>query len=127
MRRSTPLNIPKEELVKLLKLRKDMLISPKSGKYTLGRLVFDNKNQEFGFIIGPMKLSDDADRVLLVTLGEDGPRVRYSRLKSISVYEDITEGINDLDSTIRSDVFDFCDKLCIHECSELCTLYKYKK
>ena len=125
-----PSSIPNDTLVKLLKLRKDMLISPDDDKYSLGKLAFDTYNKEFGFIIGPITLNKDAregvDRVLLVTLGDDGPRVRYSRLNNIKLYNDTVEGVNDLNKVIRTDVSEFCSNLCIHDCSKDCVLFKYK-
>lgn len=128
--KQAPKHIPKDILEKVLKLRKDMLINPKT--YSLGKLAYDRSNDEFGFIIGPIKLEKDlkegnsVERSLLVTIGEEGPRVRYTRAKYLATYDDTSEGVNDLDSVLRCDVFEFCNNLCIHECSDSCVLYKYK-
>lgn len=125
-------SIPEETLAKLLKLRKDMLISPKNDKCSLGKLAFDTNNKEFGFIIGPITLDKDTKegvdvkRALLVTLGEEGPRVRYSRLNNIRTFNDTEEGVDDLNKVIRTDVSEFCNNLCIHDCSNDCVLFKYK-
>ena len=128
--KNAPKHIPKDILVKVLKLRNEMLIKPNSNKLSLGKLAYDVYNQEFGFVIGPIELErDDEDSVkrsLLVTLSDNGPRVRYTRLNNLVTYNDISEGVNDLDSVLRSDVFEFCNNLCIHECSDTCILHKYK-
>lgn len=131
---TAPKSIPKELLIKLLKLRGDMLISPKDSKHTLGKLAYDTLNGEFGFVIGPIELDRDKEehsgkvkRALLVTLGIEGPRVRYSMVKNLKLYQDTEEGVDDLNSIIRSDVSEFCNNLCMHECSSFCILYKYKK
>lgn len=125
-----PKHIPKDILAKVLKLRSDMLINPKTT--ALGKLAYDKVNDEFGFIIGPIELEKDLEegnpvkRSLLVTLGKDGPRVRYTRVKYLATYDDTSEGVNDLDSVLRCDVFEFCNNFCIHECSDTCILHKYK-
>lgn len=126
--KNAPKHIPKDILTKVLKLRNEMLISPK--RTALGKLAFDKINGEYGFIIGPIELAKDIEenieRSLLVTIGEEGPRVRYTRLNNLVTYDDSYEGVNDLDCVLRTDVFEFCNNFCIHECSKDCILYKYK-
>lgn len=128
----TTASIPKETLIKLLKLRKEMLISPDDDKFSLGKLAFDTSNKEYGFIIGPITLDKDTKegvdvkRALLVTLGDEGPRVRYTRLNKIKTFNDTEEGVDDLNRVIRTDVSEFCNNLCIHDCSNNCVLFKYK-
>lgn len=111
-----------------------------------GKLVFDVRDREFGFVVGPISLVE-RDNVIKVSSSLVEPRrqiflivtknnvknnsesvvqdfrVRYIRggdLIPLDVEKkDNSNGIEDLNK--------FCNSQCIMECGKDCILYKYKK
>ena len=99
-----------------------------------GSLVFDIKNYEIGFIVGPIdiyksSISEDNQVYLVVTLpkleenSDSGTnfRVRYTKKSLLKPIE--------LEQPRRpaDDLSEFCNKQCIMDCSEDCALWKYRK
>lgn len=118
---------PGEKFLKeLLDFRNKFLFHKDHENY-LGRLVWDIKNKEYGFIVGPFERQNEtSDRVLLITRwkAEDGEgfRVRYTRPRDLRYLKDDLARI----STAQQDLTAFCNEQCIMECSEQCALFKYK-
>lgn len=110
-----------------------------------GKLVFDIRDREFGFVVGPISLVE-RDNVIRVSNSLVDPkrqiflivtknniknnsesvvqdfRVRYIRggdLIPLDVEKKDNNGIEDLNR--------FCNSQCIMECGKDCILYKYKK
>lgn len=110
-----------------------------------GKLVFDIRDKEFGFLVGPISLEERNNMIkvsnsladpkrqifLIVTkinvknisdsVVQDF-RVRYIRgrdLIPLDIEERNSNGIEDLNR--------FCNSQCIMECGKDCILYKYKK
>ena len=120
-------NKPSRELLnKLVDFRNSLLLHTDRENY-FGRLAYDTKNKEYGIIIGPFtsinpKKKDK--RLLLVTLGDEDFRVRYTeqhKVKYIRDYVDSTVGQTSIQS-----INYFCKEQCIMECSNQCELYKFK-
>lgn len=120
-------NKPSRELLnKLVDFRNSLLLHTDRENY-FGRLAYDTKNKEYGIIIGPFtsinpKKKDK--RLLLVTLGDEDFRVRYTeqhKVKYIRDYVDNTTGQTSIQS-----INYFCKEQCIMECSNQCELYKFK-
>lgn len=121
-------NKPSEELLyKLVDFRNSLLLHTDRENY-FGRLVYDTKNKEYGIIIGPF-VSINLDkkskkRLLLVTLGDEGFRVRYTEQHSVKYLRDCIDDITG--RTSKQSISFFCKEQCIMECSDQCALFKFK-
>ena len=128
------MELPKHIKDKLISYRNKMLSGNKDVDCRLGKLAYDTKNREFGFIIGPMKFKKDEyiektnsmiriERFLMVTIDEttDDFRIRYPNKNNIITFPE-EENLD-----VSSDLALFCKDQCIFECSEDCVLYKYRK
>lgn len=131
------MELPKNIKDRLVSYRKKMLSGNKDVDCCLGKLAYDMKNKEYGFIIGPMKFKRDSElekrnpgvnieRFLMVTLSKDDDdfRIRYPNKNNLITFPD-----NERESSfgVSSDLELFCRDQCIFECSEGCVLYKYKR
>ena len=117
----------------LVKEFRDKLLFHNDKDLFLGKLVLDLRDGELGFIVGPFEKKDafgsiDTDRCLLVTLDKDtgGFRVRYPKKRDVRIIPE-DDSFDSIKPTCQQDLNTFCNELCIMDCSELCTLYKYKK
>ena len=119
--------INKELLNKLLDFRDSLLLHAGRDDY-FGRLVYDTRNKEFGFIIGPFTSidpeKDNEKRLLLVTLGDSDFRVRYTRKHNVRFLKDSID--NTIGITSRQSINYYCKEQCIMECSDQCALFKFK-
>ncbi len=109
------------------------------GSYEQGDLVYDNRTQEHGVVLGEMPdfdlLSQQTSMalstksrtrkyiVLTVTTdqetGKRKARIRYVNSHNLRLVPENRNTMTDLDT--------FCSKQCIQECSDLCALRKYKR
>lgn len=126
-------------------------------KFKMGDLVIDMKDNEIGFVVGPIYLSSDDDnlkfynafkkvisksindkkkRYLLVTLGEvidnesGNPKTGTYRVRYVKEkYITRLDFINKNNNKPDnlSDLEKYCKYQCLLECSSNCYLYKYKK
>lgn len=121
-----------------------------------GSLVLDTKDQELGFIIGPLDVWGRNNHLhqnqriltrgknntyLLVTIpnnkenSEEGSKIYYSQLNNLNSQFRIryVNKANILPIEVEperrslDDLGKFCNEQCIMECSESCVLWKYKK
>ena len=129
------MELPKHIKDILISYRNKMLSGNKDVDCCLGKLAYDTKNREFGFIIGPMKFKQDKviektnsmvriERFLMVTIDRttDDFRIRYPNKNNIITFPEEEVNLN-----VSSDLALFCNDQCIFECSEDCVLYKYRK
>lgn len=129
------MELPKHIKDRLISYRNKMLSGNKDVDCRLGKLAYDIKNGEFGFIIGPMKFKQDKnfekanpmiriERFLMVTIDKntDDFRIRYPNKNNIITFPEEEVNLN-----VSSDLALFCNDQCIFECSEDCVLYKYRK
>lgn len=121
-------NKPSKELLnKLVDFRNSLLLHTDRENY-FGRLVYDTKNKEYGIIIGPFASINlekkGKKRLLLVTLGDEDFRVRYTEQHSVKYLKDYIDDI--IGKTSIQGINYFCKEQCIMECSDQCALYKFK-
>ena len=119
--------LSKELLDKLVDFRNSLLLHTDRENY-FGRLVYDTKNKEYGIIIGPFA-SINLDkkgkkRLLLVTLGDEDFRVRYTEQHKVKYLKDCIDDI--AGKTSKQSINYFCEEQCIMECSDQCALFKFK-
>lgn len=133
------MEISEEIRRKLIKERDRMLFKNKDVDCKLGKLAYNKKTQEYGFIIGPFSYLTDMERVskkynpsvnferlLMVVIKRDGEfGVRYPNKNSLITFPD-REG-EDGDNNSSSDLEKFCNSQCIFECSSDCVLFKYRR
>lgn len=119
--------LSKELLEKLVDFRDSLLLHTDRENY-FGRLVYDTKNMEYGIIIGPFTSIDPEKkgkkRLLLVTLGDEDFRVRYTEQHSVKYLRDCVDDITG--KTSKQSINYFCKEQCIMECSDQCALFKFK-
>lgn len=125
---------------KLIQERNKMLLNNKDVDCKLGKLAFNKKTMEYGFIIGPFSYLTDIEktskkyhpsvnieRLLMVVIKKDGGfGVRYPSKTSIITFPD-REGETGKDINSSSDLEKFCSNQCIFECSSDCVLFKYRR
>ena len=119
---------------KIVELRKTV-----PGAFEQGDLVYDQRTEEHGVVLGEMpdfslmhqqisKVLSTKSRtrryiVLTVTTdqdtGEKKARIRYVNSHNLRLVPEDRNSMTDLDT--------FCSKQCIQECSSVCALYKYKR
>lgn len=121
-------NKPSKELLdKLVDFRNSLLLHTDRENY-FGRLVYDTKNKEYGIIIGPFTSiipeKKDKKRLLLVTLGDEDFRVRYTEQHKVKYLKDCIDDITE--KTSKQCISYFCEEQCIMECSDQCALFKFK-
>lgn len=119
--------ISKELLDKLVDFRNSLLLHTDRENY-FGRLVYDTKNKEYGIIIGPFTSiipeKKGKKRLLLVTMGDEDFRVRYTEQHSVKYLKDCIDDITW--ETSKQSINYFCKEQCIMECSDQCALFKFK-
>lgn len=119
---------------KIVELRKTV---PEA--FEQGDLVYDERNQEHGVVLGELpdfdlmpqqtsKVLSTKSRtrryiVLTITTdqesGKKKARIRYANSHNLRLVPEERNSMTDLDT--------FCSKQCIQECSSVCALYKYKR
>ena len=117
----------------------------------LGSIVFDTRDCEIGFVVGPVDVfgvtkrtyvtsnkleTGDSYYIIITKVDKDDSnrlekdsfnfRVRYIKRKSLLPLK-LDSNIDDLSNNSTSDLDIFCSNQCIMECSSECKLYKYKK
>lgn len=121
-------NKPRKELLdKLVDFRNSLLLHTDRENY-FGRLVYDTKNKEYGIIIGPFTSINPEKkgrkRLLLVTLGDEDFRVRYTEQHCVKYLRDCID--DTIGKTSKQSISYFCKEQCIMECSDQCELFKFK-
>lgn len=141
-----PPSLKIDELKKILRLAK-LILTRKDNPLKLGEIVFDERDHEFGVVLGEKPngnmlyasgLEDHKKLLyrnyLVMTLTEDDGnlnfRVRYlnsGMITRIDVGQKVGE--NDLKGSIKalSDLEFFCKYQCLLECDEECALWKYTR
>ncbi len=130
-----------DEIISLIKkCRRVLKMKADYGQFQYGDLVYDEKNNEHGIIIGEkpdiatideqlgiLQSSRRTKTYLVLTITEDDSidegkktRIRYTNSRYLRSIPDSLE-----DNSI-TDLELFCSKQCIMECSEDCILKKYK-
>lgn len=120
--------ISKESLEQITKFRNKLLLQSNKENY-FGKLIYDTKNKEYGFVVGQFDSIDPEKkgkkrRLLLVTRGDEDFRVRYTEENFVKELRDVVDTVSI--NTCSQNINYYCQEQCIMECSEQCALFKYK-
>lgn len=107
---------------------RDRILSDEYSDFKPGSLVLDTRDNEIGFVIGPINMYGDINTDSFVKLSHNA-KVSDKNTTMLVVTRVIGGLENNLDYSTNSvsDLDTFCGSQCIMECTSECKLYKYRR